>query len=140
MLEFFRPLLLAIGVGLKVGYYLVFAWWLTPWLRHRANRELVEDTERNLWFLIPEARAVKVLHAEWPTAQILSGNVLVTILRRQDETTVSVAPRYSATQSYQVGSLDDAARLVRIRFGDVNNAFSEEGFSHSRLQDIARLR
>jgi hypothetical protein len=26
---------------------------------------MVKDTERNFWFLIPEAGAVKVLHAEW---------------------------------------------------------------------------
>ena len=109
----------------------------------KADRELVEDTERSFWFLIPEAGAVKVLHAEWPTVQILSGNLLLTICSRwQDETTVSVAPRHSPTQSYQLGPLDDAARLLRARLGDFDNVFSEEEFSRVgadfRLSDFVR--
>ena len=135
---FLRPLILA----LKVLYDVLIAWWRTPWLRHRANRELVEDTERNLWFLLPERGAVKVLHAEWPTVQILSGNLLFTILRWRDETTVSVAPRHSPTKSYQLGSLGHAARLLRARLGDFNTALSEEEFSRLsadfRLRDFVR--
>lgn len=142
ILEFFGPLILGIGFAFKVVYYIFFAWWLNPWLDHKANRELVEDTERNLWFLIPEAGAVKVLHAEWPTVQILSGNLLLTILRWRDETTVSVAPRHSPTQSYQLGPMDDAARLLRARLEDFNTAFSEEEFfrvgADFRLRDLVR--
>ena len=142
IVEFLRPLILGVGFASKVVYYVLFAWWLTPWLRHRANRELVEDTERSFWFLMPEAGAVKVLRAEWPTVQILSGNLLLTILRWQDETTVSVAPRHSPTQTYQLGPLDDAARLLRARLGDFNTAFSEEEFSRVgadfKLSDFVR--
>jgi hypothetical protein len=143
LLECLRPLILGLGFAFKVIYYALFAWWLTPWLRHRANRELVEDTERNLWFLMPEPRAIKVLHAEWPTVQILSGNLVFTILRWRDETTVSVAPRHSPTQSYQLGSIDDAARLLRERAEDLNVAFSEEEFSRETrfyLPDFMRSR
>jgi hypothetical protein len=140
--EFLRPLVLGIGFASKVVYCIFFAWWLTPWLRHRANCELVEDTERNFWFLIPEAGAVKVVHAQWPTVQILSGNLLLTVLRWQDETTVSVAPRHSPAQSFQLGPLDDAARLLRARLGDFNAAFSEDEFSRVgadfRLSDFVR--
>jgi hypothetical protein len=77
--EFLRSLILGVGFGLKLVYYVGFAWWLTPWLRYRANRELVEDTERSLWFLISEPTAIRVLRADWPTVQILSGNLLFTI-------------------------------------------------------------
>ena len=143
VLEFLRPLVLGVGFAFKAVYYIVFAWWLSPWLRHRANRELVEDTERNLWFLISEPKAIKVLHTEWPTIQILSGNLLFTILRWRDETTVSVAPRHSPAQSYQLGPLDDAARLLRTRLEDLNVAFSEEKFSRETrfcLPDFLRSR
>ena len=132
ILEFLRPLILGIGFSFKVVYYVVLAWWLDPWLRHRANRELVEDIERNLWFLVQEPGAIKVLHGEWPTVQILSGNLLLTVLRWRDETTVSLASRHAPTQSYQLGPLDDAARLLRTRLEDLNAAFSEEELSRLR--------
>lgn len=132
LFEFLRPLILGIGFAFKVVYFVVFAWWLDPWLRSRANRELVEDIERNLWFLIRQPGAIKVQHAEWPTVQILSGNLLLTILRWRDETTVSVAPRHAPTQSYELGPLDYAARLLQTRLEDLNAAFSEEEFSRLR--------
>jgi hypothetical protein len=129
VLEFLRPLILGLGFAFKIVYYVIFAWWLAPWLRHKANRELMSDIERHLYFLISGPSAIRVLHAEWPTAEILSGNLLFTISRWHDETTVSVAPKHSPAQSYQLGSLDDAARLLRTRVEDLNAAFSEEEFS-----------
>jgi hypothetical protein len=144
VLEFLRPLILGLGFAFKVVYYVIFAWWLAPWLRHKANRDLVSDIERHLSSLISGPSTVRVLHAEWPTAEILSGNLLFTILRWRDETTVSVAPRHSPTQSYQLGSLDDAARLLRTRLEDLNVAFSDEEFSRARegfiLPDFMRHR
>lgn len=146
ILEFLRPLILGIGFAFKVVYYVVFAWWLAPWLRHKANRELVDDIERNLYFLISEPSAMRVLHAEWPTVEILSGNLLFTILRWRDDTTVSVAPRHAPVQSYELGplvaafegrhfseqdivnDLADAARLLRPRLEALNATFSEEEF------------
>lgn len=143
VLELLRPLILGLGFAFKVVYYALFAWWLSPWLRHRANRELVSDIERHLYFLISTPNAIRVLHTEWPTAEILAGNLLFTILRWRDETTVSVAPKHSPTQSYQLGSLDDAARLLRTRAEDLNVAFSEEEFSRETrfyLPDFLRSR
>ena len=84
-----------------------------------------------MYFLISGPSAVRVLRAEWPTAEVLSGNLLFTILRWRDETTVSVAPRHSPKQHYELGSLDDAARLLRTRLEDLNVAFCEEEFPHS---------
>lgn len=150
ILEFLRPLILGMGFVFKVVYYVVFAWWLTPWLRHKANRELVDDIERNLYFLISEPSAIKVLPAEWPTVEILSGNLSFTILRWRDDTTVSVAPRHAPVQSYELGplvaafecrhfseqdivnGLADAARLLRPRLEALNAAFSEEEFPRIR--------
>jgi hypothetical protein len=146
ILEFLRPLILGIGFAFKVVYYALFSWWLTPWLRHKANRELVEEIERNLWFLISEPSAIRVLHAEWPTVEVFSGNLLFTILRWRGDTTVSVAPRHAPVQSYELGplvaafegrhfseqdivnDLVDAARLLRPRLEALNAAFSEEEF------------
>jgi len=127
--QFLKPLILGVGFAFKVVYYALFAWWLDPWLRHKANRELVSDIERYLYFLISEPSAIRVLHSEWPTAEFLSDNLLFTICRWRDETNVSVAPRHCPRQSYQLGSLDDAARLLRTRAEDLNAAFSEEEFS-----------
>jgi hypothetical protein len=132
IVQFLRPLILGIGFVLKVAYYLVFAWRLTPWLRHSANRELVKETERSLWFLIPKAGAVSVLDGDWPRVQIFSGKLLFTILRWQDATTVSAGPIHSPSQSCQLGALDDVARLLQSRLEDLNAAFSEEEFSRVR--------
>jgi len=142
-LELLRPLILGLGFAFKVVYGALFAWWLSPWLRHRANRELVSDIEGHLYFLIATPNDIRVLHTEWPTAEILSGNLLFTILRWRDETTVSVSPKHSPTQSYQLGSLEDAARLLRTRAEDLNVAFSEEEFSRETgfyLPDFLRSR
>ena len=150
ILEFLRPLFLGIGFAFKAVYYIVFAWWLDPWLRHKANRELVDDIERNLYFLISEPSAIRVLHTEWPTVEIPSGNLLFTILRWRDDTNVSVAPRHAPVQSYELGplvaafesrhfseqdivnDLVDAARLLRPRLEALNAAFSEEEFPRVR--------
>jgi hypothetical protein len=128
---FLSPLILGLGFAFKIVYYVTFAWWMAPWLRHKANRELVSDIERCLYFLISGPSTIRVLHTEWPTAEILSGNLVFTILRWRDETTVSVAPRHSPTQSYQLGSLDDTARLLQKRVEDLNAAFSEKEFSRA---------
>jgi hypothetical protein len=147
ILEFLRPLILGIGFAFKVVYYIAFAWWLDPWLRHKANRGLVDDIERNLSFLIAEPSAIRVLNAESTTAEILTGNLLFTVSRWRGDTTVSVAPRHSPVQSYEIGplvaaferrhfseqdivnDLVDAARLLRPRLDVLNAAFSEEEFS-----------
>jgi hypothetical protein len=150
ILAFLRPFILSIGFAVKVIYNVVFTWWLDPWLRHKANRELVEDIERNLPFLISEPSAMRVLHSEWPTVELLSGNLLFTISRWRGDTTVSIAPRYAPVQSYELGplvaafegrhfseqdivnDLFDAARLLRPRLEALNAAFSEEEFPHVR--------
>jgi hypothetical protein len=142
-----RPLILGVGFAFKVVYYVVFAWWLAPWLRYEANRELVDDVGRYLYFLISERSAMRVLHAEWPTVEVLSGNLLFTISRCPGDTTVSVAPRHAPIQSYELGplvvalershfseqdivnDLDDASRLLRPRLEALNTVFSEEEFS-----------
>lgn len=139
ILEFLRPLVLGVGFAFKVFYYVVFAWWLDPWLRHKANRELVSDIERHLYFLISDPNGIRVLHTEWPTAEILSGNLLFTTLRWQDETTVSVAPRHAPTQSYELGRLDYAAGILRTRLEDLNSAFSEYEFPHRAREGFPGL-
>ncbi len=150
ILGFLTPLILGIGFAFKVVYYVFFAWWLNPWLRHKANRELVDDIQRNLNFLMSEPGAIRVLDAEWPAAEILAGNLLFTVSRWRDETTVSVAPRHAPAQSYEIGplvaaferrhfserdvvnGLVDAARLLRPRLDALNAAFSEEEFPSVR--------
>lgn len=143
ILQLLKPVILGLGFAVKIIYYVVFAWWLSPWIRHKANRELVRDIEQQLYFLISGPSAIRVLQADWPTAEILFGNLLFTVLRWRDETTVSVAPRHSPTQSYQLGSLHDSAKLLRTRVEDLNIAFSEEEFPRTRegiiLPDFMRV-
>jgi hypothetical protein len=146
ILDFLAPLILGIGFALKVVYYVVFAWWLGPWLDHKANRELVDEIKQNLYFLISEPSSIRVLRAEWPTVEIPWGNLLFTIVRWRGDVTVSVAPKHAPVQSYELGpliaafegrhlserdivnDLGDAARLLRPRLEGLNAAFSEQEF------------
>ena len=146
ILDFFSPLILGIGFAFKVVYYIFFAWWLNPWLDRKANRELLDDITRNLYFLVSEPSSIRVLRAEWPSVEIPSGNLLFTITRWRGDTTVSVAPKHDPLQSYELGplvaaferrhfsehdivnSLADAAGMLRPRLEALNIAFSEEEF------------
>jgi hypothetical protein len=146
ILAFLRPLILGIGFVFKVVYYVLFAWWLGPWLDYKANRELVDDITRYLNFLVSDASSIRVLRAEWPTVEIPWGNLLFTIVRWRGDITVSVAPRHDPVHSYElaplvaafesrhfserdiVDGLADAASLLRPRLEALNAAFSEQGF------------
>ena len=150
ILEFFGPLIRGIGFAFNVVYYAFFAWWLNPWLDRKANRELVDDITRNLYFLVSEPSSITVQRAEWPSVQIPWGNLLFTITRWRGDTTVSVAPKHDPVQSYELGplvaaferrhfsehdivnDLADAARLLRPRLEALNAAFSEQDFPHVR--------
>ena len=150
ILEIFRPLILGIGFVFKMVSWVLFAWWLGPLLDRKANRELVDDVTRNLYFLVSEPTSISVLPAEWPTVEIPWGNLVFTIARWRGDTTVSVAPRHDPVQSYELGplvaalecrhfserdtvnDLSDAARLLRPRLEALNAAFSEQEFPHVR--------
>lgn len=146
ILELFGPLILGVGFVFKAVYFVVFSWWLNPWLEHKVERELVEDITRNLYFLISETSAIRALPAEWPTVEIPSGNLVFTIVRWRGDTTVSVAPKHDPLQAYELGplvaaferrhfsehdivnDLVDAARVLRPRLKALNAAFSEQEF------------
>jgi hypothetical protein len=150
ILEFFAPLIRGIGFVFKVVYNVFFEWWLGPWLDHKANRELVDDVMRNLYFLVSEPSSIRVQRAEWPTVEVLWGNLLFTIARWRGDTNVSVAPKHNPVQSYELGplvaafecrhfsehdmvnDLADAARLLRPRLEALNTAFSEQEFPQVR--------
>jgi hypothetical protein len=150
ILEFFGPLIGAIGFAFKVVYNTFFAWWLNPWLDRKANRELVDDITRNLYLLVSEPSSISVLRAEWPSVQIPWGNLLFTITRWRGDTTVSVAPKSDRVQSYELGplvaaferrhfsehdivnDLADTARLLRPRLEGLNAAIFEQEFPHVR--------
>ena len=151
LLEFLRPLFLGIAFIFKVLYYILLAWWLDPWLRRKANHELIDDVTRNLYFLVSDAqtngrRSMTVLRSEWPTVEIPWGNLLFTVVRGRGDIYVTVAPSHAPRESYGLGpvvaalegrhyaerdvvnDLADAGNLLRPRLEALNAAFSEESF------------
>ena len=150
LLEFVAPVFLSIGFVFKILYNIAFARWLDPWLRRKANRQLVDDIRANLYFLVSEPHSIRVLPAEWPTAEIPWGNLMFTIVRWHGETNVSIAPRHAPVESYELGplvaafecrhfsegdivnTLVDAATLLRPRLEALNTAFSEQEFPRIR--------
>jgi hypothetical protein len=155
ILEFVRPLFVGIGFTVKMVYNIAFAWWLNPWMQRKANRALLDDITRHLYFLVSSSlahvsAAITVLPSEWPAAEIPWENLLFTITRWHGETSVSVAPRHLPRESYELGplvaalehrhfsehdvvnDLADAARLLRPRLQALNVAFSEQEFPRTR--------
>jgi hypothetical protein len=155
MLEFARPLFIGIGFTVEIVYNIAFAWWLDPWMQRKANRALLDDITRYLYFLVSPSLAdvmapITVLPSKWPAAEIPWENLLFTITRWHGETSVCVAPRHLPRESYELGplvaalehrhfsegdmvnDLADAARLLRPRIQALNVAFSEQEFQRTK--------
>jgi len=155
ILEFTRALFVGTGFTVKVVYNVAFAWWLDPWMQRKANRALLDEITRYLYFLVSPSLAsvsavIKVLPSEWPDAEISWENLLFSITRWHEETSVSVASRHLPIESYELGplvaalehrhlseqdvvnDLADAARLLRPRLQALNLAFSEQEFQRTR--------
>jgi hypothetical protein len=151
MAALLRPPILALGFLVKLAYRLVFGWWLDPLLQRRWNKALLEDIKSNLPFLFSDSdgenkASLVVRHADWPTIEVLWGNLLFTIVRWRDETYVSVAPRSVPTKVYKLGRVVDmlerghpsehteindlvkAGHLLRPRLIALNSSFSQEEF------------
>lgn len=151
LLEFVAPFFLGIGFIIKTVYYILFAWWLDPWLRRKANRALLDDITKDLYFLVSDPqtyipRSLGVTKAEWPTVEIPWGNLLFTVVRWRGDTSMSVAPRHAPRESYELGpvvaalecrhfserdvvnDLAGARNLLRPRLEALNAAFSEQEF------------
>ena len=99
--EFARPLYyLVLGVGflLRMLCIVAFGWWLSPLIRRKDNRGLVDDVTANLYFLIsdPEANVSRIgIHqSEFPTFKVSWNNLMFTFVHWQGETNMSVAPRH----------------------------------------------
>jgi hypothetical protein len=131
-------------------YIMAFGWWLSPLIRHKENRELVDDITASLYFLISDPQAnvsrIGIHQSEFPTIKISWNNLLFTFVRWHGETNMSVAPQHTPRESYQFGplvaalegrhlserdevhDLADAGRLLHPRLQALNAAFSEQGF------------
>jgi hypothetical protein len=133
----------------------VFAWWLDPWLQWKANHALLDDIQRNLYFLYSQALVVKsspftVLPFDYASVTLAWQNVLFTITRGRGELNISVAPRSVPGEQYQLGlavavlehrhfserdsfnSLAGAATLLSPRLEALNAAFSEQEYPSIR--------
>jgi hypothetical protein len=150
VLQLLAPFFLGLGFAIKIVYTLVFAWWLDPLLKRKANRDLVNDIQMNLLSLVSEASSITVVQADWPEVKIGYGNLLFTIVRWRSEIVVSVAPRHSPTEKREVGpliaaiegrhfserdmviDLVDAERLLRTHLNELNAAFSEQEYPRIR--------
>ena len=150
ILDFLSPVILGVGFIIKMLYTVAFAWWLDPWLKRKADRQLLDDTKANLGFLVSESSSIRVLPADWPTVEISWRNLLFTIVRWRGDTNVSIAPHHAPAEAYELGpliaaiesrhfserdivdDLVDAAKLLRPRLQALNAAFSEQEFPRTR--------
>jgi hypothetical protein len=96
ILEFARPLFVGIGFAVKMVYDVAFAWWLDPWMQRGANRALLDDIKKYLYFLVSPSLtdvspSITLFPSEWPAAEILPENLLFNITRWRGGTTTSGA-------------------------------------------------
>jgi hypothetical protein len=135
-------------------YKLTLAWWLATWRQRKSNRALLDDLQRDLYFLVSEAKTIKlppaVIPFDYAEVEILWRNVFFSFTRGRGEINVSVAPRHARNVRSQLGptiaalegrnfsakgvvdDLADAAALLRPRMDLLNAAFSEQQYSRTR--------
>jgi hypothetical protein len=109
---------------------------------------LLEDVQRDLYFLASQATVVKsptkILPFDYASVSLVWENLSFTITRGRGETNVSVAPGYAPNELTEIGptiaalegrhlserdavnSLADAAALLRPRLDLLNKAVAEE--------------
>jgi hypothetical protein len=148
------PFLAGIGFAVLGIYRLTLAWWLDPPLQRKSNRALLDDVQRNLYFLVSQAEMVKspraVLPFDYSSVEILWGNLFFTITRGRGDVSVSVAPRHARSERFDLGptiaavegrnfsakdvihDLVEAGALLRPRMDLLNAAFSEQRYSDTR--------
>ena len=155
LLELVAPLVRGIGFVVEAVYTLALGWWVDPWFQRRANRALLDDVQANFYFLTsqPQTRiscSNSVLPFDYASVEIRSENLLVVVTRGRGDTTVSIAPRDSPQDSYELGpliaalehrqlserdivnDLAGAANLLRPRLKALNVAFSATEFQHTK--------
>jgi hypothetical protein len=155
ILKFLTPLILGVGFIVKLVYNIAFAWWLDPRLQRKENRALWDDVQANFYFLTmqsqPHISGPTTIHPfDYASVKIPWENLLVTITRGRGDTTVSVAPRHSPGENYELGpviaalerrhfserdivnDLAGAASLLRPRLQELNVAFSEQEFPRTK--------
>jgi hypothetical protein len=148
------PFFAGIGFAVTGIYKLTLAWWLDPWLQRNANRALLGDLQKDLYFLVSQAEVVNlqraVLPFDYASVEILWRNLFFTITRGRGEVNVSVAPRHARNQQSELGptiaalegrlfseqdivhDLGDAAALLRPRLDLLNAAFSDQEYARTR--------
>jgi hypothetical protein len=154
------PLFAGLGFVLNVINRALFAWWLGPWLQRKANKELWDDVQANLYFLYTRGQPIK---EKWPRAlpfdyasvYIVFENLRFCFTRGRGEFNVSVAPRHLPNDSYQLAviiaaldstdvtqvmqlsDLSKAGDLLRARLDDLNGAFSESRYPDFKKKLLA---
>ena len=149
-MKFLWPIFASVGLLFK-GFEKVFlSWWLSPWLQAKENQTLWNDIQINIYFL-SEGRRVdykqtRVLPFNYATVAIDLDNVRVTITRGRGELNISISPRSSLNESFELNSvilalypndptgdlkihdLTEAAGQLRAHWEKINRAFSDEEY------------
>ncbi len=148
------PFLAGIGFTVLGIYKLTLGWWLDPRDQRKTNRALLDDVQRDLYFLVSQAEMIDspqaVLPFDYSSVEILWGNLFFVITRGRREVSVSVAPRHARSDRSDLGptiaaledrnfsakdaihDLADAGALLRPRMDLLNAAFSEQQYSRTR--------
>ena len=148
------PIFRGIGVIFKTIYSIAFSWWLDPRLQRKANEALWNTLQSNFYFLTSRGQRVEekalVIHPfDYASIRIVLDNLCFCFTQGRGEFNVSLSPARSARDSYPlawviaaldskeakidpVGSLDDAARVVKLRLDELEDAFSDREFPEFR--------
>jgi hypothetical protein len=151
VLEFLGPTFLGIGFIVKLFYNIAFGWWLDPRMQRKKNRALWDDVQANFYFLTSQTQLdlsdpIAIHPFDYASVKIPWENLLVTITRGRGDTAVTVSPRHTPGDNYELGrliaamehrqlrerdivnTLAGAADLLRPHLQQLNEAFSEQEF------------
>ncbi len=151
-----RPPLLLLGFVVKTIYLTVIGWWLDPWLQRKQHRALLDDVERNLYFIVSQATAItspsEVLPFDYASVEIVWENLFLVVTRGREELNLSIAPNHARDELSQLGptiaalenrhfserdaiySLAEAAALLRPRLQFLNAAFSPQEYARTKTR------
>lgn len=144
------PLLSGLAFVVKMLSIILFGWWLFPFLQWKNSREFMKEVKLKWCSLLQPASSMTVASGDSATITIAQGNLLFTLVRWHDETSIRVAPRHVPAESYDLGplvaaiehrhyserdivhDLEGAEKLLLPRLNALNAAFSEQQYPRIR--------
>ncbi|MGE0404727.1 MAG: hypothetical protein AB7O65_00375 [Candidatus Korobacteraceae bacterium] len=149
LVTIFRPVVFVCGLLYKI----LFSWWLDPWGQRRKNEALWRDLQAKFYFLTSSGKQIEdekleIAPFDYAYVTIVCGDLGFYFSRGRGAVSVILWPVRFPDHKYSlervlaflnnrpggqiVETLDDASDLLRSRFDQIREAFSETKYEELR--------